>query len=110
MYTVFVAFQAYSPLGSSEKNLAHDPVVEKVSSLIQQQQSYSISVKPKLLNYMWFLRSHSKHLTTGSQQTEQDPRAGAHQVGPPKGNKRYSQIDQGRKNQREHPSVWMGDP
>lgn len=24
--------QAYSPLGSSEKNLAHDPVVEKVAS------------------------------------------------------------------------------
>jgi hypothetical protein len=27
--------QAYSPLGSSEKNLAHDPAVEKVPLLIQ---------------------------------------------------------------------------
>lgn len=28
--TLFCRFQAYSPLGSSEKNLAHDPLVEKV--------------------------------------------------------------------------------
>jgi hypothetical protein len=27
---IYTVLQAYSPLGSSEKNLAHDPVVEKV--------------------------------------------------------------------------------
>jgi hypothetical protein len=32
--------------------------------------------------------------TAGSQQTEQDPRAGAHQVGSPEGNKCHPQIKQ----------------
>jgi hypothetical protein len=54
--------------------------------------------------------SHSKHLTAGSQETEQDPRSGAHQVGHPKGNERYSQINQRRKDQGEHSGVRMGDP
>jgi len=32
---VTLHLQAYSPLGSSEKNLAHDPIVEKVPLLVQ---------------------------------------------------------------------------
>jgi hypothetical protein len=48
-------------------------------------------------------------ITTDSKETEQDPGAGAHQAVSPKGNEHYTQIIQRRKDQGEHPCVWMGD-